>query len=233
MSSYLPYLVTWIQSYGYPVLWLGVFIAAVGLPMPTTLLLLATGAFAALGDFNIFLVLPLTITASVGGDSVGYLLGRRVGSRVLDWLERQQRFRLVSSQNIIKARQAFERRGGWAIFLTRFLFSALGGITNIVAGADKYPYPRFFVYDVCGEILGALIPLLLGYIFGASWEAIGDVLGAVSGLLLALSTVTVLLMILVRSMKNMRQTSVSKERKAEKRSAVVETIRQSPDTLPL
>lgn len=233
MSSYLPYLVTWIQSYGYPILWLGVFIAAVGLPIPTTLLLLATGAFAALGDFNIFLVVPLTLTASVSGDSIGYLLGRHIGSRVLSWLERQQRFRLVSSQNIIKARQAFERRGGWAIFLTRFLFSALGGITNIIAGADDYPYSRFLVYDIGGEILGALIPLLLGYIFGASWEAIGDVLGAASGLLLALASVVVLMVILVRSMKNMRQTSVSKERKNAKRATTVETIRQSPDTLPL
>lgn len=222
-----------MQSYGYPVLWLGVFIAAIGLPIPTTLLLLATGAFAALGDFNIFLVLPLTITASVSGDSVGYLLGRRVGSRVLSWLERQQRFRLVSPQNIMKARQAFERRGGWAIFLTRFLFSALGGITNIIAGADNYPYPRFLLYDICGEILGALIPLVLGYIFGASWEAVGDVLGAASGLLLALAAVTVLLVILIRSMKNMHLASVSKERKDEKRTATMETIRQSPDTLPL
>lgn len=233
MSSYLPYLVTWMQSYGYPILWSGVFIAAIGLPIPTTLLLLATGAFAALGDFNIFLVVPLTLTASISGDSIGYVIGRRIGSRVLSWLEREQRFRLVSSENIIKARQAFVQRGGWAIFLTRFLFSALGGITNIIAGADDYPYLRFLAYDVCGEILGALIPLLLGYIFGASWEAIGDVLGATSSLLLALAAVVVLIVILVRSMKNMRQVSVSKERKDEKRVTSMETIRQSPDTLPL
>lgn len=44
-----------LHQYGYPVLWAIVFIAAVGVPV-SNLLLYAAGAFAAFGDFNIFLL---------------------------------------------------------------------------------------------------------------------------------------------------------------------------------
>jgi membrane-associated protein len=55
MNSFLPILITWLQQYGYPALWLAVFISAIGTPLPVSFILLAAGAFAALGDFNIAL----------------------------------------------------------------------------------------------------------------------------------------------------------------------------------
>src|SRR5579864_7284186 len=47
MSSLLPPLLHWLHEYGYPVLWLTVLIAAVGVPLPIGLVLLAVGAFFA------------------------------------------------------------------------------------------------------------------------------------------------------------------------------------------
>ncbi len=182
-------------------LWLSVFAAAVGVPLPTSLVLLAAGAFAALGDFDIVLLIVLTITASTSGDSVGYFIGRRLGSRVLDWLEKPRRRQLISPRTITQSRLYFKHRGGWAIFLSRFLVSALGGVTNLLAGADLYPYRRFFIYDVAGEVLGAAIPLSLGYVVGASWEAVGDILGAFSGFVLALAIVIFLVVRLVKMLQ--------------------------------
>ena len=59
MSSLLPLLLHGLHEYGYAVLWLTVFIAAVGLPLPINLLLLAAGAFAVRGDFNIVLLISV------------------------------------------------------------------------------------------------------------------------------------------------------------------------------
>ncbi len=185
MSVLLPYLLAWLQEYGYPVLWLSVFVAAVGIPLPTSLVLLAAGAFAALGDFNVIILALIAVSASVCGDSLGYLIGWRWGSRVLVWLE-QHGQRFISSQTIARSRMRFQRQGGWAIFLSRFLFSALGGVVNLFAGMELYPYRRFLPYDIAGESLGAILPLGLGFIFGAAWEAVGDILGAISLLFLAL-----------------------------------------------
>jgi len=78
------------------------------------------------------------------------------------------------------------------------------GVINLVAGSDRYPYRRFLLYDIAGETLGAIMPLLLGYLFGASWEAIGDLLGATSTLVLALFLVIVFTSLLVRMLKRSR-----------------------------
>ncbi len=207
MSALLPMLVSWLQEYGYPVLWLSVFVAAVGVPLPTTLVLLATGAFAALGDFSIVLLVLVTVTASTAGDNVGYFIGRSWGSKVLEWLEKPRRRNLISPRTIVRARLYFKRRGGWAIFLSRFLVSALGGVTNLLAGSDLYPYRRFLVYDISGEVLGAAIPLLLGYIFGASWETVGDLLGYFSLFVLGVIVVIFLTVRLVKLETERGQTS--------------------------
>lgn len=213
MSTLLPYLISWVQSYGYPVIWLCACLSAAGLPLPTVLVLLAAGAFAALGDFNIALLFLVALTAAVAGDNIGYLLGKSFGGRLLAWLERPRSFQLLSPKALDKGHDYFRRRGIWAIFLSRFLFAALGGIINIVAGTERYSYPRFLLSDVGGEILGVLIPLVLGYTFGASWENIGDILSGVSIFAFALLVGSGLLFYLIRAIRKAQATAVKEEKK--------------------
>ncbi len=152
MSTFLPALLNLLQQYGYPVLWVSVFIAAIGVPLPTSLALLAAGAFAALGDFNIVLLAALALSASVCGDNVGYFIGRRWGSKLLNWLAHLKRQRFISPRTIERSRVYFNRRGGWAVFLTRFLFSAFGSITNLLAGTELFPYRHFLFADIPASI---------------------------------------------------------------------------------
>ena len=193
-----------LQQYGYPVLWLTVFVAAAGIPLSGTLLLFASGAFAALGDFNIIILFPIALSAAVMGDNLGYLIGRRVGVPLLHWFERQKRFRLITPETLEKSRVYFRRRAAWTVFITRFLLVALGGPINLVAGLEQYPYSRFLLWDICGQVLGALIPLGLGYIFAQSWEEVAGIFGAVSGLLLAFLVAIILVVVLVRNVRQKR-----------------------------
>ena len=95
MSSLLSILLHELHKYGYPILWLVIFMAAVGLPLPASKTRLA-GAFAAHGDFNIALLMGITITAASCGDSVGYFIGRCWGSKTLDWLGQPRRLQLIA-----------------------------------------------------------------------------------------------------------------------------------------
>lgn len=202
MSVFLTPLLGFLQSYGYPVLWLSMFIASVGAPLPITLVLLAAGAFSAQGDFNVVVLLLVSLTASVSGDCVGYLIGRLWGGPALEWLA-QSRLgqRLVTPKRLDRSRRYFQRHGGWAIIVTRVLLSALGSVTNLVAGAEVYPFSAFLFYDAAGEALGVIMPIALGFIVGASWEAVGDILGAVSLFALGLLCVIVLAWRFVRSLR--------------------------------
>lgn len=144
MNAVLPLLVSWIQQFGYPALWLSIFVAAIGIPLPISFVLLAAGAFAALGDFNVFLLGGIALTAAVCGDSVGYLIGHLVGTHLFAWLERPHRVKLFSPQTLQNSHRYFNKRGGWAIFLSRFIVSALGGTINLLSGAEMYPHQLFF-----------------------------------------------------------------------------------------
>jgi membrane-associated protein len=233
MNAMLPLLVSWMQQYGYPALWLSIFVAAVGIPLPISFVLLAAGAFAALGDFNIFLLGAIALTAAVCGDSTGYLIGYRVGSYALIWLEHTRRLRLISPQTVQKSRRYFNKRGGWAIFLSRFIVSALGGTINLLAGAEMYPYRRFLWLDISGEAIGVFIFLALGYTFGASWEAIGDVIGTTSLFLLAFLVTLYLAYVLIRMIRRMRVTSVVHKKQKSTARATISRIQERPDSLPL
>ncbi len=206
MKVFLTALLSNVQVYGYPALWVSVFIAAVGLPLPIAVVLLAAGAFAALGDFNLVMLTLISISASVAGDNLGYLIGRLWGSKVADWLERSRLGkRFIKPHSVGRSRLYFKKRGGWAIFFSRFLVAALGGIVNLLAGTELYPYRYFLICDIAGEILGALIPLLLGFAFGASWEAMGDVIGTFSLLVLGLLVVIYLFIRLLRYARGLQK----------------------------
>ncbi|WP_069805381.1 DedA family protein [Thermogemmatispora onikobensis] len=205
MSALLPYLVNWLQEYGYPALWGLVFLGAAGIPLPITLLLLAAGAFAVLGDYNLGLLALLAVSAAVAGDSVGYSLGRRWGGRLLDYLEHSPQH-WIPQQALKRARQLFHRRGGWAIFLGRTVFSAFGVPITLLSGAERYPYRKFLLFDALGELVGVGLPLSLGFLFGASWEAVGEILGMVSLLLLTLALATWLSYRLLLLLRRLRAT---------------------------
>ncbi len=192
MSAWLPGLLIWVQVNGYAAVWAALFIAAAGVPLPISLVLLAVGAFSAVGDFNLSLLALVAISGSVAGDQLGYGIGHWWGRRLLLWIGRSPHLDALSTHAIIPAEAYFARYGGWAVFLTRFIVSGLGGTTNLVAGATRYQYRRFLLADISGEALGAIIPLSLGYLFGASWEAVSDVLNAAS--LFGLAAVTVLIL---------------------------------------
>ena len=229
MSVFLSSLLSVMQAYGYPALWVSIFIAAIGIPLPISLVLLAAGAFAALGDFNIVLLALISISASVAGDNVGYVVGRLWGSKVADWLEHSKvGRRFLKPDAVARSRLYFKKRGGWAVFFSRFLVAALGGIVNLLAGTELYPYPYFLLFDIAGETVGALIPLLLGFAFGASWDAIGDILGTSSLLLLGLLVVIYLFTLLLRYLRRVQKTRA----KAAYKASILESPRQSPEAPP-
>jgi membrane-associated protein len=205
MNTLVPLLINWLQQYGYPALWGSVFIASMGLPLPINLVYLAAGAFASMGDFNLFLLIIIGTTASVCGDTTGYMIGRKWGTKIIHWLQ-QRRWRFISPHRIEQSQNYFAKRGGLAVFLSRFLFSGLGGTINLLAGAELYPYPRFLFYDLTGEFLGAALPLSLGCIFGASWEDIGNILSTSSLAISALCCAAYLAWRLARQLRHVRRT---------------------------
>ena len=226
-----PFFISAIQQYGYPALWLIVFVAAVGAPISGNLLLYAAGAFVAFGDFKFLILFPVALSAAVLGDTLGYLMGRWLGTPLLNWLTTQKRFRFFSPATVARGQEYFRRKTAWAIFISRFFIVALGGPINLLAGIEQYPFRKFLFWDVCGQILGAAIPLTLGYIFAESWEEVAGILGAFSGLVLAALTAIFLAVFLIRKIRQ-RKASIALKIDVNNGLQQIENIVEQ-DTSPL
>ena len=104
--------------------------------------------------------------AAVVGDSVGYLFGKRVGTRLFQ----REDSRLFNKKNIYKAQEFYEKQGGKAIVLARFI-PVVRTFAPIVAGIGEMHYTRFLMFNLIGGLLWAVGVTLAGYFLGASLPA--------------------------------------------------------------
>lgn len=184
---------------GYPVLALVLAGAALGLPLPASLMLIGAGAFASTGEMRLSTLLLSGVTAVVTGDVAGYWLGRRGGDAVVARLGGRLR---LSEERITTSRRFFERWGGLTVLLTRFLIPPLGPPVNIVAGTEHYPFRSFLLYDVIGEVIWVVLYVALGYAFGMSASPLAGLLGNISTALALLALVAVVVVLLFRQLSH-------------------------------
>lgn len=152
-----------IQTVGY----IGLFIMVFGESgfflffLPGDSLLFTAGILASQGILSIWILVPLFTLAAILGDSAGYWVGNKSGA----WLLRRKDNLLFRRSYIIKAQTFFEKHGGKALILARFV-PAVRTFVPVAAGMGKMDYGKFLTYNIVGGVLwGAGMPLL-GYFLG-------------------------------------------------------------------
>ena len=155
-----------LPRYGYAILFLGIALENVGLPLPGEVFLFAAGFLASTGSFNLPFVIALGAAGAVVGDSLSYLLGRLGGER----LPRLYcKMTLGSADCVRKTHEHFARRGGLTVAFARFVVG-VRAFAAPMAGATRMAYPRFLAYDALGALLWAAFMAALGYLFGSRWD---------------------------------------------------------------
>lgn len=196
-------LLTAVIAYGPLLLAAVLFIGAMGIPLPGAFLLLAGGAFARQGVLDLYTLTPLALVGAVAGDMASYGMGRFAGGFM------QRRFGATSTWKSAEA--TLQRRGGAAVYLTRWLLTPLAIPTNLVTGASAYPAWRFFAYDLAGEITWIALYAGLGYSFGSSWQYISDLISNFSGLLVGVVIFLVGLYLVIRLWRQPKSTADATE----------------------
>jgi len=166
------HLAEFVQTYGvwvYGLLFLIIF-AETGLVvtpfLPGDSLLFAAGALAATGAFNIWTLVPLLAVAAILGDAVNYAVGDAVGPRVFTSVDRTRFWhRVLNRDHLTMAHAFFEKYGGKAIILGRFV-PIVRTFVPFVAGAGTMTYATFALYNITGGIIWVGICTLAGYAFG-------------------------------------------------------------------
>jgi len=155
------------QSYGtwvYLILFLIIF-CETGLVvtpfLPGDSLLFVAGALTATGALEIQVLVPLLIAASFLGDNTNYWVGRFIGPKVFSGKES----RLLNRGHLEKTHRFYEKHGGKAILLARFL-PIIRTFAPFVAGVGSMDYRRFLAFSIAGGMAWVGSLALSGYFFG-------------------------------------------------------------------
>jgi membrane-associated protein len=130
--------------------------------LPGDSLLFAAGMFAGLypDALNIYLLLLLLTVAAVVGDTLNYWLGAWIGPRAFSG-----RYRFLKPAYLMRSQAFYERYGGRAIVLGRFV-PIVRTFVPFVAGIGAMNYRRFIAYNIGGAIAWVGSCTLAGYVLG-------------------------------------------------------------------
>ena len=153
-----------IEQYGYLLVFFGVMVESMGVPLPGETILISAGILAQRGHLGLGYVILLGILGAVVGDQIGYWIGREGGR---PFILRYGRYVFITPRRLGRAEAFFARHGGGAVFMARF-FSGLRVFGALVAGMSRMRWSRFFLYNALGGIVWATVVVLAGYFLGTS-----------------------------------------------------------------
>ena len=129
--------------------------------LPGDSLLFVAGVVSAAGHLDPLLLLAVFITGAILGDTANYWIGNYLGLRVF-----QRRFpEIVRQEYIDRTYDFFERYGGLAIFIARFV-PLVRTFAPFLAGVGTMCYRRFLLYNVLGAVAWSVVLVAGGYFLG-------------------------------------------------------------------
>ena len=136
---------------------------------------------------NLVFWIMLIATSGIIGNFAGYWFGRKSER----WLSHRKDTWLFKKKYIFRAKEFYEKNGGGAIVLARFL-PLIRTFAPIVAGMVQMKMSRFTFYNIVGSILWASSIVSAGYLLGDNAWAKDNLEKIIIGIVL-LSTGPVLL----------------------------------------
>lgn len=177
-----------VSDWGAPALAFATFLSCLAVPVPTSMMMLAAGAFVASGDLQLAPVVTAAFFGAIAGDQAGFGIGRTASTALIGWL----RVNRSRAKFLEQAQGTLDRRGAPAVFLSRWLFSPLGPYVNLLTGAAQMPWLIFTIMSALGEAIWVTIYVGLGFIFydnlGAVAAVLADSAGFMTSALIALLT---------------------------------------------
>jgi membrane-associated protein len=161
------HLVTWSATYGvwiYAILF-GVIFAETGLVvapfLPGDSLLFVAGAVAAAGSMDVNLLVLTLVAAAFFGNLTNFHIGRFIGPRVF----RNEGGRFFRRDYLERTHAFFERHGGKAIIISRFL-PILRTYAPFVAGISQMSGYKFALFNLAGAVAWVASLVYAGYLIG-------------------------------------------------------------------
>jgi membrane-associated protein len=162
---------SWLADYGPLMVWLivisFVFLECafiVGLFLPGDSLLFTAGLVLAqqgAHDGEAWALSVVATVIAVIGNQLGYHIGRRAGQS----LTARRGGKMLSAENLAKARVFLDRRGFWAVVLARWI-PWIRTLAPMIAGAARMNSRRYMLATAIGAVMWVPTLVLVGF-YGA------------------------------------------------------------------
>ena len=135
----------------------------VGFFLPGDSLLFTAGLLVSTGKMpiNIWLLMVMLIVCAFIGNQLGYYIGEKAGPAIFNKPESK----LFKKQHVDSAHAFFEKHGGKALILARFV-PIVRTFVPVIVGVAKMDMRKFVLFNAIGAILWAGGVTLLGYVLG-------------------------------------------------------------------
>ena len=163
MTSIIATLLSYVLIYKYYALFLISFVAAIGVPLPLDMTIVAVGTFAGEGYLNSYIAATIIIVGNILGDIFDYWLAWKYGHTIVrDKYARRYPF-------FVHLEKYLQNHSRITIFVTRFV-GVLSPLTNFLSGYTKIPPKKFIIYVLLGDFVDDLLLFVVGFIVGDYWQ---------------------------------------------------------------
>ena len=168
-------LVTLIQSYGLPFVFLHVLALQSGVPVPAYPTLIVAAALSAGAGYSAPQILLVAVCASLMADLGWYIAGAKFGRRVLRTLCRIS----LSPDSCVRLTDSIYRRWGAPSLVVAKFIPGFAAVATALAGVFRTRLWAFILFDALGAALWAGLAVGLGVLFR---DAVNDVLNVLEQL---------------------------------------------------
>lgn len=164
LDKYIDLLIKSMGIWSYAIIFLVIFCETgfVVTPfLPGDSLLFAIGTFAALGSFDIRIIMVLLPLASICGDTSNYWIGNFIGPKVFHF----ENSKLLNKKHLERTHAFYEKYGGKTIILAKFV-PIVRTFAPFVAGVGSMTYRKFIAFNVTAAFIWIYSLTFAGYFFG-------------------------------------------------------------------
>ena len=159
-------LLSYIEQYGYWALFFCLWLGIIGMPIPDEMIVMSGGFVSSLGILNVIPAFLLTYLGVVSGLSLGYILGKIFGTKVLDKLMKKKKAKYV-----VKSQEMVEKYGHYAL-VTSYFIPVVRHVVPYLVGMNNMSFKTYALYSYTTGFLWTLVYFVLGSLFGQHIESI-------------------------------------------------------------
>ena len=157
-----------IERFTYAGIFLVLFVAGLGVPIPEEAPILAAGILASQEVIRWWLALIVCFGGVLSGDIVLYWVGHHWGEHIMDW--RFTRFVLTPEREKLVV-EAYHRHGVKIVFTARFV-AGFRAAAFLTAGIVRIPFWKFLLVDGIAALVGVPLGFGVAYLFTDQLPAI-------------------------------------------------------------